>query len=212
MNRVSDNATLSFVQGVTPLTRFIVTGEMRRDQFDASSYRNSDNLRLSSGFESQGRISGSARFGVQVLKPHNRTFSELRGFFAAVATNATVRDRLQIGIAAERDVLPSFRAGAAYYQSQSYGTSITYALRRSLKLGAVADRQYVDYRNGIGALASASNPAGIDERSQYGAVISYRFGELMAIDFSGAYIERKSAVVSRRFDGVSFKAGVSHAF
>ena len=211
LDRTTDQLMLSFIQTVTPLTRLIVATEMRRDEFGETSYRSADYIRFSGGFESQGWLRGHARLGVQVVTPHNPAISEVRGIFASVGTNATIRDRLQIGLDAERDVSPSFRPGIAYYQSQKFGTSVSYAIRRSVRLLAVADRQFSDYRTGM-SIPNESYPLGVDVHSRYGGGLGFHVGDSIAIDLSGTYSERESIVESRRFDGLSFMAGVSHAF
>lgn len=212
LNRVADYFTLSLRQEVTPLTRFTVTGEARRDQFDASPYRNADYLRLTTGFESAGRLNGRADVGLRILKPHDPSLSESRGFYMSVATNATVLDRVQIRLDAERDIAPSYRSHIAYYEYYSYGASLTCALGRSLRLSAMVGQRRADYRNTGGAVSFSADATGVDHETRYGSDVSYRIGDSMAIDFSGAYTERRSSEALRRFDGMSLTAGVRHVF
>lgn len=208
LNRASDYFTLSLLQEVTPLTRLNITGEMYRDRFNVSSYRSADSVLLTTGFESDGRIKGSARVGVRALKPHDPTFPESRGFFVSLGTNATVLDRLQVGVAAERDRAPSYRTGIAYYGSYNYSASLTYAMRGSLKLSAHAGLRLADYRARRGAAASA----GVDRETLYESGVSYRLAQSVGIDLFGAYTERTSILASRQFDGLSVRAGVNYGF
>ena len=159
LNRESDQVSLSIRREVTALTRLTVSGEMNRDQFSVSSDRDSDSIRLTSGFESSGVIRGHARAGVQVRKPRDPSIAEARGFFVSVGTAATVRDRLEIGLNADRDLMPSYRLNIAYYESYGYEGTISYALRSSLRLSALFSRRHADYRSGIG-LPSATDLAG----------------------------------------------------
>jgi Putative beta-barrel porin 2 len=209
LNRASDSVTLSFLEQVTPLTRLIVAGEMNRDRFNVSSNRSADNVLLTTGFESDGRLNGSARVGVRILKPHDPSLPESRGLFMSLGTSATVLDRVQIGLIAERDVVPSYMANVDYYGSYNYSASVTYAMRRSLRLSAQAGQRLADYRARGGPPASAE---GVDHETRYGSGINFRLGESMGVDFSGAYTERTSISASRRFDGLSVRAGVNYDF
>ena len=157
----SDQITLKFLQDVTPLTRINVTGEVFKDQFDVASRRNSDNVRLSTGFESTGQLNGQARVGLRILKPQDRSLPESRGLFVSVATSATIFDRLQIGIDADRDLVPSYRVDVAYYESYGYGATVSYAMRPSLRLSAMVGRRFGDYRTADGYQASFANQAGM---------------------------------------------------
>ena len=212
LNRSSDQVTLSMHREVTTRTRLTLSGEVDRDQFGVSSYRDADNMRLTAGFESTGAIKGHARAGMQMLKPSEPGVPAARGPFLSVGTTATVRDRLQIGVDAERDMVPSYRPTIAYYESYNYGGSISYALRRSLRLSAQIARRYADYQSGIGLLPSAADAAGIDVETSYGSGIRFLFGQSMSIDFAGTYTERTSPLLSRRFEGMNVRAGISHAF
>ena len=115
------------VQAVTPLTRIIVSAEQQQDRFTDAPFRGADNLRVMAGFESGGRLSGRVRAGMRVNRPHDARLPESRGFLVGVGTTLTVRDRLQIGIDANRDLAPSYRTDIAYYESFSYSGSISYA-------------------------------------------------------------------------------------
>ncbi len=211
LNRESNQASISIRREVTTLTRLTVSGEMNRDQFSVSPYRDADNIRLTSGFESDGVIRGHARAGVQVRTPHDPSIAKVRGFFLSVGTAATVRDRLEIGLNADRDLMPSYRSQIAYYDSYGYEGTISYALRRSLRLSALFGRRHIDYRSGIG-LPSATDLAGVDIQTRYGSGIGYQVGQSMSIDFSGTYVERTSPLLSRGFDGLNLRAGITHAF
>ncbi len=211
LNRESDSVTLSLLQQLTPLTRFDVRGEMFRDRYDASSQRTADNVRVTTGFESNGRINGSARVGLRVLKPGDPSLPKSRGFFMALSTSTSVRERLQIGLDAQRDFAPSYRQEIAYYPSYSYGASLAYAIRRSVRLSAQASRRFADYRASGGAVTSAAN-ADIENETRYGSGISYLLGESVGFDLSGIYSERTSTSASRRFKGLSVRAGVNYAF
>jgi len=212
LDRASDQLTVSLQHGVTPLTRLTVTGELMQQEFDSASYKNADQARLTAGFESDGRIRGHARGGIQMVKPHDPALQELRGLFISVGTNATVHDRLQLGVDAERDLAPSYRAGIAYYDSKSIGGSVRYAMLRSLRLGLTAERRLADYEAGIGIIQAAVEDAGIDRETHYQSVISYLLGQAMAIDVSASHTERTSNSALRRFDSTTFMVGVSHAF
>jgi hypothetical protein len=211
LNRGTDDVALSLIREVTPLTRLNVTGEVFRDQFHVSSYRNANNVRVTAGFESDGRINGSARVGVRILKPHDPNQAEFRGLFVSLGTGATVLDRLQIGVNADRDVVPSYRPGVPYYALYGYGGSVTYAMFGSVRLSAQTNRRLGDYR-ALGGAASRADRASVDRETSYGSGISYLLGKSLSIDFSGTYTKRKSDLATRRFDNLSLTAGVSHAF
>jgi len=211
LNRSSNHVGLSLIQDVTPLTRIMVSGEIRRDRFEVSTNRDAEMMRLTAGFESEGRIRGSARAGVRVHRSEDSRIAESRGFVISAATTADVMDRLQIGLHADRDLVPSFRPDVAYYESYGYGGTMTFALRRSWRVSALVGRQHADYSTGSAGSALASQ-MGVDLETRYGTGINYRLGDSMSFDVSGMYFKRTSAVAVREFDGMSVRAGVSHAF
>jgi hypothetical protein len=212
LNRVSDYATLKLLRHVTPLTHFHVTGEMFRHDFDMSLPRNSDNLRLMGGFESTGRVTGHARGGIRILRRRDQSVPESRGVYLSVGTSATVRDRVQIGVNAERDVAPSYRAGATYYDFYSYGGTITCAVVRSLRVSTAVNQRVAQYPTDSSNLDLPFNYLGTDRETRYGSAIRYQIGQSLAIDVAGTFITRSSTLASRQFDGRSIKVGVSHAF
>ncbi len=214
LNRSTDHFSVSLLQQVTPLTRLVFTGETDRADFNSStsSFRNSEDSRVTAGFESDGRIKGRAMAGLRFLKFRESSPGRSRGVFIGVGTNITVVDRLQVAIDATRDVEPSYRSGVAYYEAYGYGTSITYAIRRAVKFSGSVSRRFSDYRDpdltGLQALARA----GTDIEMRYGPGVGFRIGDRMGIDFTGLYVERRSFLEARRFEGWSFTAGVKHAF
>ena len=212
LSHQSDQVTLRFVQDITPLTRINVTGEVFRDQFEVSSRRNADSIRMTTGFESTGQLKGHARVGLRTLKPEDRSLPESHGLFVSVGTGATLFDRIQIGIDADRDVVPSYRPDIDYYESYGYGAMVSYAMRSSLRLSASLGRRFADYRTADGAPAFVASQAGMEYQMTYGSGINVRLGDGMSIDVSGVYTERTSVLALRRFNGVILRAGVSHAF
>lgn len=212
LNRVSDQLAVKLLQQVTPLTSIYVAGELSRFDFDVASTRNADTLRVLAGFESTGVINGYARAGIRILKPQDSGLPESRGTYLSVGTTATVRDRVQIGIDAQRDVAPSYRRGVAYYEFYGYGGSITCAVARFLTMSMVVSQRVSDYRTGPGNAGLASHHLDTDRETRYGPAIRYQIGQSVAIDVSGNYAERTSTLASRQFDGRSLRVGVSHAF
>jgi hypothetical protein len=211
LNRTSDQLTLSIVREVTPLTRVITTGEIRRETFTQSTQRNSDFIRLGAGFESTSRVRGRATAGVLFHKPQSPTLPESQGFFASVGTVTTLLDRLQIGVDVNRDVAPSYRPEVPYYKALSYGGSLAFAVRRSLRLSALADRRHADYR-GERATGPAAHRFGVEIETKYGSSVVYLIGNSLAIHVSGAYVQRTAPVAWRQFEGVNFVSRISHVF
>jgi hypothetical protein len=212
LNRVSDHVALKLFQEVTPLTHIHVTGELLRHDFEVASPRNADSFRLTTGFSSTGRINGHARAGIRVLRPQDPGVPESRGLYVAVGTSTTLQDRVQIALDAQRDVAPSYRKGAAYYEYYSFGGSMTCAVVRALSLTALVNRRVSDYPTGIGEVALSANQLGIERETTFGSIVRYHIGQSLAIDVAGAYTDRKSTLASRQFDGRSLKVGVSHVF
>jgi hypothetical protein len=211
LDSASDHLALSLLQEVTPLTRIAMTAEMRREEFDHAAIRGADQIRFLAGFESTGRIRGHARAGVRLHKPQDPALVESRGFLVSVGTNATFKDRLQIGIDADRDLAPSYRPDIAYYESYGLAGSLNYAIRRSVRLLVTAGRRIADYRSGSGTTVALTH-AGVEHQTRFGTGVSYLFGKSMSLDLLGRYETRTSPDASRRFDGMGVSAGVSHAF
>jgi hypothetical protein len=209
LNRASNTFGIQVRRELTPLTRINVRADLDRDRFDTSS-RSANNLRLSTGFDSDGLINGSAQVGVRILKPEDPGRPESRRFFVSLGTGFTVRDRVQIGLDAQRDFAPSYSRDAAYYAAYSYGMSLDYAMLRAVRLSAQVHRRVADYRATSGAVAATGNR--VDEEMRYGAGIDYRLGQSLGINLSGTYSERTSTSAFREYDGASLGAGVSYGF
>ena len=212
LNRESQHLALSFAQEVTTLTRLTVTGEMRQDRFDSSVNRDADYTRLTAGFESDGVVKGYARAGTRLYKPHDQDLPDSRGLFVQVGTSTTLFDKLGIRINADRDVAPSYRTEASYYESYGYGVTASYAVRRPLKISMNVGRRFADYSYADTYSPSASAPLGMEFYKTYGSDVSYQVGTALTIHVSGTYQERESSQASRQFEGVTLLAGVSHAF
>ncbi len=116
LNRTSEHASASLKQHVTPLTHLAIAAELSRETFDVSSQRDADSVRLSASYESEGRLNGRVSGGIRILKPHDFSLPESRGYFVAVGTSLTLLDRLQIGLVADRDIAPSIKSAIAYYE------------------------------------------------------------------------------------------------
>jgi len=211
LNGTTEHVGLSMIQDVTPLTHIVLTGEVGRDQFASSTQKNSDNLRLTAGFDSDGRIKGSVRAGVRVRQPQNIDQLASRGFLLSMGTTTNVHDRVQLGLNASCDFEPSYRPEFDYYRSYGYAVSASYALRHSVKLRGTAARRYSDYSESAVSSLLADRP-NVDLETSYGTGISYQLGGLMSFNVGGTYTTRKSALASRQYDGMVLTAGVSHAF
>jgi hypothetical protein len=210
LNRSTESVSLSLIQDVTPLTHLTFGGEIQREIFDAASFRSADESRIGVGFQSDGRIKGSARAGLRLHRPHDPALPESRGIFVSVATTMMIAERLNIGIGAQSDLAPSYRPGIAYFDSSSFDFSLSYAVHRSLRLSGTAGMIRSDYTDA--PFVAFDGRLGVDTEMKYGSGISYLVGETMSIDFSGEYVKRTAPLVFRRFDGVVIRAGVSHAF
>ena len=90
--------------------------------------------------------------------------------------------------------------------------SLTYAIRSSIRLSVLAERRIADYRSDISFALLPEDQIGVEREARYESRLTYLFGQSMAFNFGGAYTKRTSEMFSRRFDGVSLSAGVSHAF
>ena len=212
LNRVSHHLMASFFAEPTSATRLVAGGEAFQDQFDPTSHRSADNARLIVGLDSDGRVITRARGGWRVLKPHDPAVPQSEGLFMSIHTIATVKDRLQIGVDAERDLEPSYRLSVTYYKYDFYSVSLGYALRRSLRLMSSAGYRAADYRLPVNGWTSAMDPAGIERELRYRFGVNYLLGNSLGLDLSGAFMERTSAVAGRQYKSLSLRAGINHAF
>jgi hypothetical protein len=212
LDQRADFVSVAVRQAVTPLTRFIVAADAGRDQFERSGARNADAVRLTGGFESEGRVDGRAVVGLHVLKPHDPGQREYRSLYLSLGTGVTLRDRLQMRVDAERSVAPSYRALTAYYERYSYGGLVTYAAGAALRVSASIGRRNTEYPVGDISAFSTVDRVRSNQETRYGSEISYRLGTLMLVNVSGEYTERRSVETALRFHGLSFRAGVRHVF
>jgi hypothetical protein len=211
LNRSATVIAVSLRQETTPLTQVTVTAEAMRDDFNVAAHRSADNYRLTAGFESDGRLRGRAHAGLRLLTPHDPLLPVSKGFYLSVGTSATVMDRVQIRVDAERDVAPSYRTRVDYFEYYGYSAGLTWALGPSLRVSALAGQRRADY-GAVRDESARGGGAGVDDELRYGSGISFQLGESMTVDVSGIYTERSSTETSRRFNGMSVTAGVRHVF
>ena len=212
LDRTSNHYALTFRQGVTPLTYMTLGAELDREYFQTSTYRNGEETRFSAGFESDGFLKGYGRAGYRRLRPHDPSVPDYSGLFVSVGTNMTLRDRFQIGVNAKRGTEPSYREGVAYFDASGYSASLTYAMRPSISLRVGAGLYFADYTDGSAGLLPSALQYGVEKETRYDSGLRFDLGQSLSIDLTGAYAERMADIPERRFEGMTLRVGVMHAF
>lgn len=205
LNRTLKALELSWRQRLTVLTTWVTRVSRETERFEFEDIRNSDSVRVSSGFE-LGRfalIRGSAFVGFRTLRPaEGGIFPEFTGMTADVDVSYTAPSQTRFGAAVNRDLQYSYENRTPYYVQTGWTGTLTQR---------VTGRWDVQLSGGRDRLAYQSILQSVDARTdfigRFGGGIGYTLGEQMRISFDVNSYHRRSDLPGREYG--SIRAGVS---
>lgn len=204
LDRRLDAWDVHYRQSFTVLTTWLVQVSRERERFEYESYRNSNSLRVSSGFELdlQALVRGTALFGYRKLEGvEGGTLAPFSGLTANVDVAYTAPTRTRLQALVGRDVNYSFEAEQPYYVQTSWTLTGTQRVIGQWDVKFTGGRDWLDYRS--------SDPTNTrrDFIRRIGAGIGYDVGDDLRIGFDMLWQTRQSP--RSEHDYRSFKSGVS---
>ena len=206
LNRRSESVGLDLRYGLTALTTFVASAQTVRDRFELTPSRNTNSVRLETGFDLTpfALISGRGRVGYRALNGHSTT-PDYSGLVATVAAGSTIKRRTRVDVAAERDVNYSIEAAYPYFLLTGATVVATPRLTRRWDTQARFGVQRLAYRGEEGMSDLLRNR--IDRLRVIGVGVGYRLGRDMRIGFN-VNRERRASPVQRR-DYLGYRTGIS---
>jgi hypothetical protein len=210
LNRTEQRSKLQLRYAITPLTTFVVEGEVGRDRFSRSNVRDSDSVKAMSGFQIKplALISGKVLAGYRQFKPLTSSLPDYRGFAATVDAAYVSRGSTRYQVKVDRDVAYSFEPTRPYYALLDMGAEVTQRLGPSWEAVVRGSRQTLKYRL-VGSGASSATPG--DRGYVTGGGIGYRPAETLRLGIDANYYTRKSDFEGRRdYEGLRVFGSISY--
>jgi hypothetical protein len=205
LNRTLRALEFNWRQRLTALTTWVVRASRETERFEFEEVRNSNSLRLSSGFQ-LGRfalIRGSAFVGVRTLKPaEGGIFPEFTGVTSDVDVSYTAPSQTRLSAAVDRDIQYSYENRTPYYVQTGWTATLTQRItgRWDLQVGGGRDR-----------LAYQAIVPSVDARTdflgRFGGGLGYTFGDQTRMSFDVNSYHRTSVLYLNNYSTI--RAGVS---
>lgn len=207
LNRTLKAIELSWQQRLTPLTTWITRVAYERERFHFENLRNSDSVRLRSGFE-LGRfalIRGSAFLGYRRLSPADGgVIPQFSGLTAEVNVAYSAPTQTRLAAEVNRDLHYSFEALTPYFVQTGWTATLTQRLVGRWDAQVSGGRDRLAYR----AVEEASTRTDFVDR--VGVGLGYRLGENIRLGIDVNTLSRRSELPGNRYGGT--RAGISVAY
>jgi len=206
LNRRSESVGLDLRYRLTALTTLVASTQTIHDRFEFTPSRNTNSVRLETGFDLTpfALISGRGRVGYRALNGHGTT-PDYSGLVATVAASSTIKRRTRVDVAAERDVNYSIEFAYPYFLLTGATVVATPRLTRRWDTQARIGVQRLAYRGEEGISDLLRNR--IDRIRVIGVGVGYLLGRDMRIGFN-VNRERRESPVQRR-DYLGYRTGIS---
>jgi hypothetical protein len=194
-------------QPLTVLTTWVVRGAHERERFEYEPNRNSDSLRVSSGFDLSllALVRGTALVGYRRLTPADGgTLARFSGLTAEVDVSYTAPSQTRVQTLVNRDLHYSFEQEQPYYVQTGWTLTGTQRLVGRWDVQVTGGRDHLAYRS-----VDQGNGRN-DLISRIGGGIGYDLGDDVRMGFDMLLQLRQSPLPS--LDYRSLKWGVSMTY
>lgn len=205
LTRRSDALSASLRTELTPLTTFVVRGQLLRDRFTFDPLRNSDSVSIVPGFELKpaALISGSAFVGYRHFQPRSPTLPDFVGVIASVGVSYTLLGRTRFSLSGQRDVEYSFEATQPYYVTTGASLGVTQVIGRGWDVVGTVGRFNLPYRAALSS-SSGERVRRIDRAESYGFGVGRRLGRSARLGFDANHSGRHSDLKERSYGSWRF--------
>jgi hypothetical protein len=189
LNRESTSAGGRALVQLTPLTTFVVESDLVRDRFVYRPTQDTDNTRVSVGFEfdPDAVIRGRARLGYRDMRPLGGEALGYEGLTASVDLSYVLLARTRFDARINRDATYSFEE-QPYYVWTAYGGEVLHNVAGPLDLIGRYTRETLDYPG----IPERNVAAHLDYVRRYGGGIAVRVATRLTISLNYEYAERDS--------------------
>ena len=207
LDRRGDIAGVNIRYALTPLTTFVVSAQGSRDRFDFASARDSESVRVETGFDlaPSALISGRGRIGYRRLTGIGGDLPEYSGLVASVAAGSTIAGRTRVEVASEREVTYSWEPDYPYYLLTGATLTVTPRLTERWDVLGRLGRYRLAYRPVTGAADLL--PDRVDTYDVVGTGVGLHVGRDLRFGFNVDRERRTSPVQQRFYEG--YRAGIS---
>jgi putative beta-barrel porin BBP2 len=208
LNRTLWGVDAGWRQRLTPLTTLVFTGSHERERFELSPVRNSDSVRVKTGFElgQFALIRGTALVGYRSLKPvEGGTLPLFSGLTADVSVSYTAPTQTRLSSTVSRDVQYSFEIVNPYYAQTGWSVGLTQRVIGPWELLLSGGRDRLAYRT-----THVSGMAPVDSVDHMGGGVGYRLSRDVSVGFIFESISRNSSSPGRSYQTVRSFGSVNY--
>jgi hypothetical protein len=204
LDRTRDAWDAQWRQELTSLTTWLVEAAHEQERFDFESRRNSDSVRIRSGFELNplALIRGKALIGYRHLRSaEGGTLAEFSGMTADVNIAYTAPSQTRVELAVTRDLHYSLHVDQPYYVQTGLTVVGTQRVFRQWDVRVTGGRDLLDY-------TSVNGGDGPHDRiSRIGVGVGLEIRDDVRVGFDVSLQQRLSPLETRGYR--AYKSGVS---
>ena len=209
LNHETEALGVQYRQSFTPLTTFVVHGEMMRDTFEFSPVRDSESVRVQVGFDLDERalIFGRGRVGYRRFESVGGGLPNYSGIVASYGVGTRIKGRTRLEVAGERDVNYSYELAYPYYVLSGATFTATPRLTDKWDIQGRAGQQWLAYRAAEGTTSATDRT---DTYRLFGGGIGFHVGREIRIGFNIDRQQRMSPLQSRDYDGYRYGTSITY--
>jgi len=215
LNRDAASATGSVQYAATPITTFVVSGDVTRTRFAESPIRDSNSHGMYGGIEIESRapLSGGVSLGFESFTPLNPVVPAFDGLVGSARVAYRLQRLTSIGFNFDRHIEYSYSEAQPYYVLDGYGLSFRRWVTPRLSLGGNATRSRYVYRR-----TTADGPfvESIGDRQMrlidVQVTAGYRTSAHTVTHVMVEYRDRNSDFINHSFRGVRLLTSITYGF
>ena len=210
LNRGNSGAAFVLRHDLTPLTSVSLEVGRERDRYVSTPLRDANSTHSAGTvtLHPLALISGNASFGYRRFVPLSSELPPFLGGTAAIDLNYAILGSTRLGVAATRNIQPSFELSQPYYLDTGVSGSIQQQVYGGFDIVARTGLRWLEYRDRIGATVQVSNRT--DRVRTFGLGGGYRLGLDKRIGFAVDYVERTSGVDEYRYSGLRYGMSITY--
>lgn len=219
LNHETESVGVQYRQALTPLTTFVVHGEILRDTFEFSPVRDSESSRVVAGFDLGDRalVFGRGRVGYRRFQSAGGGLPDFSGVVASYGVGTMIKGRTRLEIEGQRDINYSYEFAYPYYVLSGATFTVTPRLTDKWDVQGRAGLQWLAYRESVGPNFSSGVEGGInalgdrtDRYRTFGGGIGYHLGREIRIGFNVDRQRRTSPLQSRDYEGYRLGTSITY--
>lgn len=210
LDRTLRAVEVSWRQRLTALTTWVTRASREAERFEFHDLRNSDSVRISSGFElgSFALIRGSAFAGFRTMQAADGGIVPgFTGVTADVAVSYTAPSQTRLGAAVDRDIQYSYENRTPYYVQTGWTTTLTQRVTGRWDVQLSGGRDRLAYRAIVPALDARTDVMG-----RLGGGIGYTLGDQRRISLDANSYRRTSALPGHEYRGMRVGLSVTYGY